>query len=381
MGALAERHRKNMKTREDIDKFNNSSYLSPHALMGYHNIIHYAILGSRGRGKSVISLDAPLAAKEKYGYDNVKIYYFRVNEISVKELLANNGSKAVDPVLVDKYNLELTSKKNTIYNRGKSLMECYSLVSAAKVGKGVSFYDYKFLNDRPLDKDGKPIKRFIYLILDEFLMAEGVEKKSVGDPLSQWKIYLESILRDQERLDYDAVKIFYLANSVSECAHFLGGLFNYIPAPGDFGIKKLTRRHAIVWNVPNSQQYIEKRKKSVTADIIDYDEDPNYTNIVQRDLELVIPKSYRLRKVTALIQFSKTPDKWFCVYDGIYIKKFNKETLKKSLYIPMYRHLDSNFNLDVTKNILEQYDVRGFRYANIMSMALFQACMKEFKNK
>lgn len=356
-------------------------YLTPHALMGYHNIIHYLILGSRGRGKSVISLDAPLAAKKKYGYDNVKIFYFRISDLSVKAMLANKASKAIDPILVHKYNLDITTKVNTVYDHGKELIQFYPLVSAGKVGKGVNLYDADYLNNRPLDKNGKPIKRFIYIILDEFLMAEGVEKRSVGNPVDQWLIYLESILRDQQQLDYDAVKIFYLANAVSECASFMGQLFNYIPTPGDFGIKKLTRKHCLVWNVPNSQQYIDKRKKSYTADILDYENDANYTNVVKRDLETIMKKNRRLIKVTQLIMFSKDPKNWFCVYDGKYIRKYHNEQLNKNLRVPMIRHLDSNFNEKAVKNIFEMYDARAYMFADLISQASFSAKMKELKNK
>lgn len=357
-------------------------YLTPHALMGYHGFIHFVIMGSRGRGKSVISLDAPLAAKKKYGNENVKIYYFRVSDLSIKAMLANKGKQAIDPILIHKYDLEVSTKNNVLYNRGEPLIEFYPLVSAAKVGKGVNMYDADYLNKRPINpKTGKPIKRFIYIIIDEFLMAEGVEKRTVGEPVEQFKIYLENILRDQERLDYDAVRVFYLANAVSECATFMGALFNYIPTPGDFGIKKLTRKHCVVWNVPNSEAYIEKRKKSYTSDVFDYENDPNYTNIVKRDLELIKPKQVRIHKVTMVIMFSKYPQDWFCVYDSKYIREYRKECVNKALYVPMIRHLDAQFNQELAKTIFEMYDARSFRYCDIISQARFGAKMKILKNK
>lgn len=357
-------------------------YLTPHAIMGYHNIIHFVIMGSRGRGKSVISLDAPLAAKKKYGNDNVKIYYFRVSDLSIKAMLANKGKQAIDPILVHKYNLEVSTKNNVLYNRGEPLIEFYPLVSAAKVGKGVNMYDADYLNKRPINpKTGKPIKRFIYIIIDEFLMAEGVEKRTVGEPVEQFKIYLENILRDQERLDYDAVRVFYLANAVSECATFMGALFNYIPTPGDFGIKKLTRKHCVVWNVPNSEAYIEKRKKSMTSDVFDYENDPNYTNIVKRDLELIKPKQVRIHKVSSVIMFSKYPQDWFAVYDDKYIREYRNECVKKDKFVAMIRHLDVLFNQDLARNIFERYDARAFKYCDIISQARFGAKMKLLKNK
>lgn len=370
------------KAAAEYEKYKNLGlYLTPHGIMGYHNITHFLLLGSRGRGKSVISLDAPIAAKKKYGYENVKIFYFRISDLSVKAMLANKAAKAIDPLLVHKYDLDITTKNNIVYDHGKPLIEFYPLVSAGKVGKGVSLYDADYLNKRPLGKDGKPIKRFIYIILDEFLMAEGIEKKSVGNPVEQWKIYLESILRDQERLDYDAVRIFYLANAVSECAAFMGQLFNFIPEPGDFGFKKLTRKHALVWNVPNSQAYIEKRKKSYTSDIMDYEDDPNYTNIVKRDLETIKSKQTRLHRVTNVIMFSKNPQDWYCVYDSLYIRKYRGEAVNKNIKIAMIRHIDNFFNPDIVKDIFERYDARYYMYADIISQASFSAKMKELKAK
>lgn len=381
--------RERKKTEREFQEYDKNSklglYLTPHAIMGYHNVTDFVILGSRGRGKSVISLDAPISYKKKYGYENVKIYYFRVSDLSIKAMLANNGKGAVDPILVRKYNLELNKKKkfpNVLFDGDQPLIEFYPLVSAAKVGKGVNMYDAAFLNDRPIDpKTGKPIKRYIFIIIDEFLMAEGVEKKSIGSPVEQFKIYRENILRDQERMDYDAVRIFYLANAVSECAEFMGTLFNYIPTPGDFGIKKLTRKHCVVWNVPNSKEYIEKRKKSYNADIIDFDNDPNYTNIIKRDMDLVKPKKTRIRRVTMLIKFSKYPQDWFCVYDGKYIREYRKEQVAKGLNIAMIRHLDAVFNQEVVRTIFDMYDARAFQYCDIISMAKFGVKMKMVKNK
>lgn len=360
-------------------------YLTPHALMGYHNVTDYVILGSRGRGKSVISLDAPISYKKKYGYENVKIYYFRVSDLSIKAMLANNGKGAVDPILVNKYNLDIQKKKkypNMLFDGEKPLIEFYPLVSAAKVGKGVNMYDANFLNNRPINpKTGKPIKRFIFIIIDEFLIADGLERKSTGSPVEQFKIYRENILRDQERLDYDAVRIFYLANAVSECATFMGTLFNYIPEPGDFGIKKLTRKHCVVWNVPNSKAYIEKRKRSYNADIIDFDNDPNYTNVIKRDMDLIKPKRTRIQKITMILMFSKYPQDWFSVYDGKYIREYHKERVKKGKMVPMYRHLDALYNADLVRDLFDMYDARAFQYCDIISMAKFSAKMKELKNK
>lgn len=354
-------------------------YYTTQSLLGIPGITWVWLCGSRGRGKSFAVLETYLQFVKKYGQENCKCYYFRISDLSIKAMLANKGAKAIDAMLVRKYDLEITTRANTLYNKGKPLIYFYPLVSAAKAGKGVAEYDPEFLGKRPLGKKGKPIKRFIFIIIDEFQIAEGVERKSVGNPVEQFKIYIENILRDQEQLDYSAVKIFGCANSVSECSDFLAQLAGFIPErPGRFILR---RKRMIVDNIPNSEAYLEKRKRSIGADIMNYEEDANYTNIVKRDLETLMPKGYRLRKVTHLLKFSKDPQDWFCLYDGKIIRRYRKETLAKELTIAMKRYLDERYNMDVVKNVIERFDARDFMYSDLISQATFAAKLKEIKPK
>lgn len=354
-------------------------YYTTQSLLGIPGITWVWLCGSRGRGKSFAVLETYLQFVKKYGQENCKCYYFRISDLSIKAMLANKGAKAIDAMLVRKYDLEITTRANTLYNKGKPLIYFYPLVSAAKAGKGVAEYDPDFLGKRPLRKNGKRIKRFIFIIIDEFQMADGVERKSVGNPVDQFKIYIENILRDQEQLDYSAVKIFGCANAVSECSDFLAQLAGFIPErPGRFILR---RKRMIVDNIPNSEAYLEKRKRSIGADIMNYEEDANYTNIVKRDLETLMPKGYRLRKVTHLLKFSKDPQDWFCLYDGKIIRRYRKETLAKGLTIAMKRYLDEKYNMDVVKNVIERFDARDFMYSDLISQATFAAKLKEIKPK
>lgn len=353
-------------------------YYTLHSALGINWANWFWLCGARGRGKSYAFWDTYLGYCKKYGQENCKCYYFRVSDLSVKAMLLNKAAKAIDAKLVRKYDLELSTKGNVIYNRGKPLCNMYALVSAAKAGKGIAEYDDEFLGKRPINpKTGKPIKRFIFLMIDEFQMAEGMEKKSVGDPVKQFKTYFENVLRDQERLDYRAVMIFGCANAVSECSDFLAQLCGLIPEkPGRYFLK---RKHMIIDNIVNSKAYIEKRKKSIGADIMDYDEDSNYTNVVKRDLETLMPKGRRLRKVTALIKFSKKPTDWFCEYDGKIIRRYRNECVARVLVRSMKRYLDENYNADYVNDIISRYDARAFMYADLISQAVFAAKLKEIK--
>lgn len=355
-------------------------YYTLRSAMGINWANWFWLCGARGRGKSYAFWDTYLGYCKKYGQENCKCYYFRVSDLSVKAMLNNKAAKAIDAKLVRKYNLDISTKGNVIFNHGKPLANLYALVSAAKAGKGIAEYDDEFLGKRPINpKTGKPIKRFIFLMIDEFQMAEGMEKKSIGSPVEQFKMYYENILRDQEQLDYRAVMIFGCANAVSECSDFLAQLCGLIPEkPGRYFLK---RKHMVIDNIINSKAYIEKRKRSIGADIMDYEEDSNYTNVVKRDLDTLMPKGRRLRKVTALIKFSKDPKDWFCEYDGKIIRRYRRECVNRNLIQPMKRYLDEAYSADYVKSVIERFDARSYLFADLISQAVFAAKLKEIKNK
>lgn len=374
-----ESRKKLIKSIRIKKKANLGLYLTTNHVFSLNNkgITDFIYTAVRGIGKSVISVETAIILKRKYGYENVKCFYFRLTDLSIKSMLANKAEKAIDPYLIAKYDLVITCKGNIIFDRGKPLIEFLPLVSAGSKGKGVNLYDCNFFNYKNTGK-----KTFIVTIWDEFLMADGIEKKSIGDPVEQYKIYKEAILRDAEVIsDYNAVYNFMLANNVSECANVTGALYNYIPDPNNFKRTFLTRRRAMFWNVPVTESYKEKRKKSYNSNIMNYENDPNYATI-ERDLSLIKPKKIRIRKVTMLIKFHKyDKTKWFCVYDNKYIRQYRGETLNKNLSVPMRRYLDELYNIEIVNNIFERYDTKNFNYIDLISMALFQTQLKLLKAK
>ena len=369
---------KDLNSIRKIDKVRKKAklglYLNPNWIFSYNGYSDFILTSVRGIGKTVIALDLAIILKRKYGEENVKVYYFRINDNSVKSLL--KPDKAVDPYLMDKYDMDITIKGNKVFNHGKLLYEAYALVSAASVGKGVNLYDCNYF--KGCHQGGK--KRFIVTIWDEFMQDDGVGKKSIGDPVKQYIIYKEALLRDQERLDYNAVYNILLANNVSECANVTGQLYNYIPNPNNYKRVKLTRKYAVFWNVEPTEAYIDKRKKSYNANTIDYEHDPNYAK-VERDLSMIKQKRTQMHKVTALIKFTKDKREWFCVYDDKYIRQWKGEMVAKSRVITMRRHNDEFFRTDLVATIFDLYDSKSFQYADILSMAAFTARMKELKAK
>lgn len=376
--------RKQDKLKCNNAKVMKSEYLSPRPMMGYDKrYVHFIFAGARGRGKSVLALDAPIASCRKYGYENNKIFFFRLSDMSIKALLQNKAANLIDPILIDKYKMSITRKGNVVYDHGKKLLEVYCLASAAKM-KGQALFDFNFLNNRPINpKTGKPVKRFIWLILDEFQMAEGLENKSAAtrSTAALFKMYTEIITRDQQFLDYPAVRCIYLANTVSESSTFTSEMWGFYIPPGDFKIKKCPRKNAVFFNVPNSEKYIEKRKKSIMGSITDFENDSNYSNRIAMDMKIIKPKKTRLTRVTYLIKFTKNPGDWFCLYDNKYLRKYRGESVGKNRVIAMRRHIDEVFNPGLVTDVFERYDVKAYMYADIISMACFRARMSELKAK
>lgn len=361
-------HKKKIK-----EQYEQKLYYTFRSLNGYHDIRYFWLIGARGRGKSYAAVEELCSYAQKYGQENIKAYWFRISDLSVKAMLNNKAKKAIDAMLVRKYDLELTTHANELYNRGKPFITFNALVSAAKVGKGVAEYDPEFLDKRP-----EGVKRFVFVIIDEFMVDETQEKKSVGDPLSQFRIFMENIFRLQQPLDYDAVKVIGCANSVSECGEWLGRLCGFIPEqPGRYVLK---RKHTIVDQIPNSQAYIDKRKTAITADIMDLD-DANYTNKIKRDIELLADKHHRYTHIENIIKFSKDPTHWYTLWDGNIIRKYSNQPYSRDKVIAMKRYLDEAYSEELAKSVLQRYDSRAFKYSDLLSLANFASELKIIKGK
>ena len=133
---LIRAHAESMRRRKKVEM---GLYLSPNTPLSYNGFSDFVYTSVRGIGKTVIGLETAIILKNKWGWDNVKCYYFRTNADSIKALLT--PEKAVDPYLVRKYELDITKRRNQVYANGKLLYEAYPLVSAASIGKGVNLYD------------------------------------------------------------------------------------------------------------------------------------------------------------------------------------------------------------------------------------------------
>lgn len=282
-----------------------------------------------------------------------------------KKLLQNDATDFIDPDLVRRYNLDLMTSGSLVYNitkrsapdkNGKTrilkkelLARVYSLSTFYKL-KGVGIFDKDYKGD--------------YLLgCDEFQPEKG--EKNTYPMAYAFVNTLENLVRNTKQ----KLKVFMLANAVSEASDILC-LFNFIPE--EFGLFKLKSKRAVIHNLPPTKAYQEMRKGSV-ADILMPDAS-TFTNKVDNDYRLICKKP--LIAPHYVIKFTKDPNDWFTVWNNNIITKYNGE---HKPVIAMRPYLDEQFNLEMQKNVIQQFDMRCFLYRNLITFKKFQSLLTDLK--
>lgn len=330
-----------------------SRFYNLQSIMGNDWAIFRIILGGRMTGKSYSVTERMCKLKKKFG-DDVKCYWMRISDTSTKALLCNKADKLVDPDLKRKYELELTTKGNTVYNRGKTFCEVYPLSSFGKM-KGVGFYD-------------KDFKGKYFIVLDEWMLEQG-EKRTSFDILYNFIGMCENFLRTTKQ----NVEVWLLGNTLEEASTILKA-FNFIPE--QFGRFKLRSKRCIIDNLEPTEEYLKDRQGSI-ADILGGGNMSNYTNMLNKDKSLITKQ--RGKKPTAIIKFGKTTDKWYTVWDGKLIKRYNKEKLPIESDFCMMPYINSYYSLEKRQAIFDMYNARVFKFPNLIVQAYFQEELRMIK--
>ena len=343
----------NKRHRESALNKSLSRFYNLQSIMGNDWAIFRIILGGRDTGKSYSVAERMCKLKKKFG-DDVKCYWMRISETSTKELLGNKADKLVDPDLKRKYELELTTKRNTVYNKGKKFCEVYPLSSFGKM-KGVGFYD-------------KDFKGKYFLVLDELMLEKG-EKRTSFDILYNFIGMCENFLRSTKQ----NVEIWLLGNTLEEASTILKA-FNFIPEK--FGRFKLRSKRCVIDNLEPTQKYLDDIRGSV-PDILGGGNLSNYTNMLSKDTSLITKQ--RCYKPTAIIKFGKATDKWYTVWDGKIIKRYNKEKLPIESDFCMLPYINSYYSLEKRQTIFDMYNARVFQFPNLIVQAYFQEELRLIK--
>lgn len=335
-------------------------------ILGHANwAIFYLLLGGREAGKSYSVTNFFC---DQFVNKGIPFTWLRLTEAAARKLLQNNAEKLVDPDLRRRYNLDLVTSGNNVYQvvkrskpdeTGKTkivekkLMARVYAISTFYNDKG-SIFDKDFLND--------PNMRY-NVAIDEFQREEG--EKNNFDIVYSLVNQLENLLRSTK----ERTKIFFLGNTLEESSDVLSA-FNFIPE--SWGIFKLKSKRAVIHNIAPTEAY-KARRKGTIADIL-MPQASTFTNKIDTDTALITKQ--RLNEPNYVIKFRKTPDTWFTIWDGNIIKKYNGE---KKPVIALRPYLDERFSVEQQKEIMLRFDTRCFQFTNLITFKQFQKQMSLLK--
>ena len=321
------------------------------SLLGNDWAMFYCILGGRMTGKSYALADFLCNQKRKKG-DNVKNYWLRISETSTKFMLANKAEKLIDPDLVRKYNLELTTKGMNVYDHGKLFMQCMPLSAMGKL-KGVAFFDKDFEGE-------------LNIVLDEFQLEQG-EKRTSFDILYNFIGMIENIARTTK----SKIRIFLVGNTLEEASSILKA-FNFLPE--GFGRFYLSRKRCIIDNIEPTEEYLKDRKGSA-ADILGGNEMSNYTNELKKDMSLISKE--RLHHPSYLIKFGKNKAQTYIVWDNNTITRYKGQPVNST--IAMKPYLDDRYNPERRQLVLDIFDAQGYKFDTLITLSYFQGELQKIR--
>ena len=326
--------------------------------------LFYVLLGGREVGKSYSVTNFFV---DQWRNKGIPFTWLRLTETQARKLLQNNAEKLVDPDLRRKYNLDLVTSGNNVYEVKreqkevkhkdgttetksviveKKLMARVYALSTFYTDKG-SIFDKDFLND--------PNMRY-NIACDEFEREKG--EKNTFDILYSLVNQLENLVRSTK----DRMKIFFLGNTLEDASDILCA-FNFIPET--FGTFKLKKKRCVIQNIEPSEAY-KKRRAGTIADIL-LPTASTFTNKIDTDNTLITQK--RLVEPNYVVKFSKDKKAWFTIWDGNVVKKYHGE---KKTVIAMRPYLDEVFNTDIQKNMITLFDTRSMLFTNLITFKEYQ---------
>lgn len=355
---------------EKIDNLNkikqNSQWYNLRPILGHFNWAIFAcLIGGRQVGKSYSVTNFFV---DQWKNKGIPFTWLRLTETAARKLLQNNAEKLVDPDLRRKYDLDLITNGNNVYEvtkrtkpdkNGKTkilekkLMARVYALSTFYNDKG-SIFDKDFLDD--------PKMRY-NVAIDEFEREKG--EKNTFDILYSLVNQLENLLRNTK----ERVKIFFLGNTLEDASEILCA-FNYIPE--SFGIFKLKSKRCVIHNIAPTEEYKEMRKGSI-ADILM----PNastFTNKIDTDTSLI--NKSQLIAPNYVIKFTKDRSHWYTVWNSNIITKYNGE---KKPVLAMRPYLDEVFSVEAQKNMILLFDTRSLQFRNLITFKQFQSDMEALK--
>ena len=351
---IVSNYNKISKALEIAKTFKSNEFYGIRSILGNANwAIFFILLGAREAGKSYAVMEYFV---KQWKSKHIPFTWIRLNEASMKKMLANKAEKFVDPDLYRKYDLELTVKGNNVYDHGIQMATILALSTFAN-DKGVGMYDKDFLTNNVYNN-----KMEYHICLDEFQLEK--TQRSQGDICYQFVNQLENLVRSTK----ERMKIFLIGNTLEEASDILT-LFNFIPE--EFGRYKIKSKRCVIDYIPPSDAYLKRRHGSI-ADIL-MGNQSNFTNSLETDKTLIDKR--RLLKPSAVIHFDKTTK--FTLWDSNIISKYNGE--KCNTNIAMRPYIDLLFNQNQRDSVIQLFDTRSFHYHNLITFKKFQKEIAQIK--
>lgn len=372
----------------------NREWYQLNSLLGNSWALFYLLLGGREAGKSYAVTECYVNQWKRY---HRPFYWLRLTEASQRKLLVNNAEKLVDPDLRRKYNLDLTTKGDAVYEvtrrdkngkiTEKRMMARVLALSTFYNDKGSGLFDKDFLNDPNM---------YYNICLDE--MNREANEKNGFDILYAFTNQLENLVRSTKQ----RLRIICIGNTLDEAGDILAA-FNFQPI--QFGRYKLVKnkkllvqylkeldaantdkekaiinkkykdidfgKRAIVEYMEPTSAYMNRRKGTI-ADILS-PESSTFTN--KNELDVTLVTKQRLLKPNCIIQFTKT-DK-YTIWDDNIIARYNGEKCEQK--IAMRPYIDLQFYPELRDTVIERFDIRGFKFHNLATQINFKKSMRLLK--
>jgi hypothetical protein len=310
------------------------------SLFGYNDTYFWLIVGPRDYGKSYSVLDRFI---REFKTEGKPFYWLRLTDKIAQAMLQNDAIKFIDADLRRKYDLELTVKGNDVFDHGVKMAEIMGISNFYNM-KGTASFDCEW-------------KKGYNICLDECQRESG---EAVRFDINTALINsLETYVRDTKK----KLRIVFICNYTETLADIVN-LFNFMPEKP--GIYKLKKKKAVVYMMPLTQQYIERRKDTVATILA-----PNsssFTNTKIYDKSLITKE--RLVKPKYVIVFE---DEKYTVWQGMkngdIIREYNGENVAK---VAMKRALPGcMYRQAAAKVVCDLFDLRGFHYASLITEQRF----------
>lgn len=349
---IRKKHHQELRKQEAKRQALNREWYSLRSMLSYWWAIFLFLLGGREAGKSYAVTNFFCGQWRKY---KRPFYWLRLSDTSQKKLLQNNAEKLIDPDIRRKYNLDIVTNGDGVYEvteryedgriKKKELMARVLALSTFYNDKGSGLFDKDFLNDPNM---------YYNICLDE-MNREQSEKKSF-DILYAFTNQLENLVRSTKQ----RVRVICIGNTLEEASDILCA-FNFLPE--EFGRFKIKKKRAVIEYIEPSEKYLQRRKGTI-ADIL-MPTASTFTNKIETDASLVFKG--RLKKPTQVIKFFK--DRMFTVWDSRVIKEYNKENVP---VVSMRPYIDEVYVQENANNIIALFDARHYYFRDLITFKKFQ---------